>query len=141
MAHGAPDVPENSFDEIPTAITRSMQVQADLVDDICEIRACKREILQSAYNGVMEGCIRSKLTIGGRYFGLGINWCSGRFAIAHAGATEDILRIFGLVEEEARGSAGDMNAKEKAKSTEVLHCECRAQVGDNAMEKSGTALL
>jgi hypothetical protein len=74
------DIPQDAFDELKMRVTGGMHMEANLLDGIRKIRASECEVLKCTGKTPIEGGVGTWSTLGGREFGLCIDWC--RYGIA-----------------------------------------------------------
>jgi hypothetical protein len=115
------DVPKDTLVQRELGFTRIMHKEIDLLDNICQVEASERRILQCADEAPLLGRISNGCAIGGRELGASVNMSRCRLTLGHACSLQEVNGILPLGEEEAVNGARDGDAEEVVKSTLVRH--------------------
>ena len=118
--HSATDIAENPLDGSPVNVSRSMHMEANLLNCVLKLRSSESEVLESTNNGPVEASIRSGSTISSRELGLRVDRSGGRFAVKHSSTVEELMSVLPLMKKETIRTTHHLNTEEVVQRTQVL---------------------
>src|SRR4051812_29717998 len=104
-------IPENTLHQGPMGVTRSMHVEAHLLDIILNVRARQGEVLESTDDGAVEGCVGRRRALNEGHLGLRVDRHGSSLAVKHAILLQDLVGILLLMKMKTSSAASDLNAK------------------------------
>src|SRR4051812_26227880 len=108
-------------------VTRSMHVEAHLLDNILNIRTRQGEVLESTDDGALEWSVGRRRALDGGHLSLSVDRRGGSLAFEHASLLQNLVGILLLMKMKANSTASDLNAEEVVKSPQVLKGELGAE--------------
>jgi hypothetical protein len=99
VTEGTLEIPKDPFGSNKVSFTRSMHMEAYLLNGVSNVRPGECEILKGAHKAAVAGGISNRRTGISRYLCTGVNWGGARFAITHAMASKNVQCVLALRED------------------------------------------
>jgi hypothetical protein len=96
-------------------------MEADLVDNVGEIRTGESEVVQGSSKTPISSRINHRITQSSRQLRLSVNRSGEGLAFSHSGTLQDIQGILALVEEKTSLTGLKCQTQKVVKLTQILH--------------------
>jgi hypothetical protein len=112
VVEGAAEVAQNPLERGEMGLSRSVHMQAHLLDDVCDVGPGEGEVLERAGQAPVGRRVGNRRPIVLRELRLSVDRCGARLAVRHASPLQDVDGVLALVEEETLGPALGGDAEE-----------------------------
>ena len=102
-------------------------METHLLDSILDIRMRQCEVLKSTDDGAVKGSFGRRRALDGGHLSLSVNRCGSKLAVKYVRSLQKLVGILLLMQEEASGTADNLDAEEVVESPQVLEGELGAE--------------